>query len=115
AKAVYGFAFWLAEERDRLPLLDISTDAQGRPTVDVLPSRGEVKALRQGPRTPARFVAAVGSSPTVEIVLPSVTGVIRGRVLERGSGAPVVARPVKVWWDHKVIGESATGDDRRCR
>jgi len=113
AKAVYGFAFWLAEERDRLPLLDLSTDAEGRATFDVLPCRGEVKALRQGRVNTAEFVADVGSSPTVEIVLPSVTGVIRGRVLERGSGAPVVARPVKVWWDNKVIAESATGDDGR--
>jgi hypothetical protein len=108
-----GLAFADRTERERLPRLDLTTDAEGRVSFDVLPCRGEVKALRQGRVNSAKFVAEIGSSPTVEIVLPSVTGVVRGRVLERGSGAPVAGRPVKVWWDGKVIAEAATGDDGR--
>lgn len=113
AKAVYGYGFWVREERDRLPLIDLTSDAEGRVTFEVLPCRGEVKALRHGHVNSTKFTAEAGSSPVVEIRLPDVTGIVRGRVLERGSCAPVAGRPVKVWWDHKVIAESATGDDGR--
>ncbi len=108
-----GLAQFDRDEQQRIRALDLATGAEGRATFEVLPCRGVVKALRQGRVDTAQFTADVGSSPVVEIVIPTVTGIVRGRVLERGSGAPVAARPVKVRWNHKVIAESATGDDGR--
>ena len=108
-----GLAQFDREEQRRLQSLDIATDAEGRAMFEVLPCRCVVKALRQGRIDSERIRVEIGSSPTVELVLPTAVGRIVGRALERGSGAPLAGRPVKAWCGGKLVAESATGDDGR--
>jgi RNA polymerase sigma-70 factor (ECF subfamily) len=99
------------EEKKRLKALDLTTDAEGRAAFDVFPCRLGVKALHRGQVGKTTIYAAPGSSPVAEILVPTVVGRVTGRAVERGSGAPVTARPVRVWSNGNLVAEAATDAD----
>ena len=91
-----GRAVTAEGEWKRLRSLALKTNASGRASVDLYPGAYEVTVLDGSTKREDRFTVPTRSGGVHEVVVPSQGGVVRGRVVERGTGKSVVGRPVYV-------------------
>jgi hypothetical protein len=111
----YCFSEKHLEERERINALRLRTSAAGQVVLDLFPGSYGV-SVEGGPSGPVqhRFDVGLRPGPPVEIVLPSGSAVVYGRVLEHGSHRPIVGRPVFVWsqsGEHHRLGRAVTNQE----
>ena len=85
------------DESSRVAGLDLVTDADGRATASLFPGPyGSCRLVDGTASTEVRVNVPMTARPVVEFSVPGVGAMLRGRVVEAGSGAPVGGRPVSV-------------------
>jgi len=94
---IHPYASTVGEWR-RVDALRPVTDADGRVTLELFPGGYEcwIDGAAAANTLRRRFDVGLSSGGHVEIVTPTGTCVLFGRVVERGSGRPVAGRPVYV-------------------
>ncbi len=98
------------EVHKRVMALKLTTDDNGRATVELYPGRYRIRpATAKVLELETEFFVPVRPGSPVEVVVPSGTGSIFGRVLESGSGRPIPHRRVYVGHLDKRAGWLGVG------
>ena len=110
-KMYRGLGAFLRKDRQRIEAREWFTDADGRVVLDLPPCGGSVTVIARERSATAKF--STTDPEPVEIRLPTEFGVVRGRVIELGTGRAVAGRPVSVRTDGQRAGGAMTDADGR--